>query len=273
MFIYDDFSPSMKRVARVLGMFLFIGLVLGAFAFAFFYFVGAWKTATGSETPRQIVVTGEGKVAVKPDIATFTASVVTQAEKVGEAQSENTRRSNEVLSFLKKSGVEEKDLKTVGYFISPQYQYDSRPCIQIYPSPCPQNPPKIVSYEVRHSIEVKVRDLNKVDDLLAGAVDKGANEVGSVQFTVDKIEKVLAEARQKAIEDAKEKAEVLAKDLGVRLTRIVAFSEGGGPIFPRFEALGKGGDVGFGGGAAPAPQVAPGEQEIQSFVNVVYEFR
>jgi hypothetical protein len=126
---------------------------------------------------------------------------------------------------------------------------------------------------VRHTIEVKLRDLNKVDDLLAGVVEKGANEVSSIQFSVDDEEKVLAEARKKAIEDAKKKAEVLAEDLGVRLTKIVAFSEfGGGPIFARsFEALGKGGDGGF-GGAVPTPQIEPGEQEIRSFVNIVYEF-
>ena len=271
-FIQDNVPQNLQRLSGYLITLLIVGLALSAFAFAFSYFVDGWKTATNTQIPRQINVSGEGKVAIKPDIATFTAAVVTQAGKIGEAQSENTKRSNEMLAFLKGSGVEEKDLKTIGYFINPQYQYDSKPCIQIYPSPCPQNPPRIVSYEVRHTIEVKVRDLNKVDDLLAGVVEKGANEVSSIQFRVDDEEKVLAQARKEAIENAKTKAEILAEDLGVRLAKIVAFSEsGGGPIFTRsFEALGKGGDF---GGAAPTPQVEPGEQEVRSFVNVVYEFR
>lgn len=270
-FLQNNVPQNLHRFAGYLIFLLILGLVLATFAFAYSYFVSA-RNESGEISQRQINVSGEGKVTVRPDIATFTAAVVTQAMKVQDAQSENTRRSNEVLAFLKSSGVEEKDLKTVGYHIIPQYQFDSRPCIQIYPSPCPQNPPRIVSYEVRHTVEVKVRDLNKVDDLLAGVVDKGANEVSSINFRVDDEAKVLAEARKKAIEDATAKAEVLADDLDIRLTRIVAFSEGGGPIFPRFEALGKGGDAGF-GGALPTPQVEPGEQEIQSFVNIVYEFR
>lgn len=269
---YQNLSPQQQKYARYLIIALLTGLVLSSFAFAYSYFVSGWEMATDSDTPRQIAVNGEGKIAVKPDIAVFTASVVTQSAKIQQAQSENTQRSNEVLSFLKGKGIEEKDLKTVGYFISPQYQYDSRPCIQIFPNPCPpQGAPKIVSYEVRHTIEIKVRDLDKVDEFLAGVVDKGVNEVGSIQFSVDDEEKVKAEVREKAIEDAKAKAEVLADQLGVRIKRIVGFSESGsGPIYGRaFEAFGKGGDF----SAPSAPQIEPGEQEMRAFVTVVYEFR
>lgn len=267
------FPREVQQPASYLALLLLVGLVLSAFAFGLSYLVDTWKIATDTQTLRQIVVNGEGKIVTKPDLATFTAAVVTQSAKIKDTQKENTSRSNEVLGFLKSKGIEEKDLKTVGYFISPQYQYDSRPCIQIYPSPCsPQGPPKITSYEVRHTVEVKVRDLNKVDELLSGVVEKGANEVGSISFSVDDEEKVKAEVREKAIEDAKAKAEVLADQLGVKLRRIVSFSEsGGGPIYARtFEVLGKGG----GGNYAPsAPQVEPGEQEIRVFVTIVYEFR
>lgn len=247
------------------------GVILSLFAFAFWYGVSGlneWRNTTGV---RQISVSGEGKVSVRPDIATFTTSVVTQSARVKEAQDENAKRSNEIISFAKANSVMEKDLKTIGYNIIPQYQYDSRPCIQIYPNPCVQNPPRIVSYEVRSSLEIKVRDLGKVDDLLSGVVSAGANEVVSVVFSVDDEEKVRAEARKLAIEDARSKAKVLSKDLRVRLGKIISFSESGGgvPIFFRAEALGKGGGL-----AAPAtPQVEPGEQEIKSNVTIMYEFR
>lgn len=250
---------------------LLAGVIVSLFALAFWYGVSGlneWRNTTGV---RQLSVSGEGKVSVRPNIATFTASVVTQSGKVKEAQDENAERSNAIISFAKANGVMGKDLKTIGYNIIPQYQYDTRPCIQIYPSPCSQNPPKIVSYEVRSSLEIKVRDLGKVDDLLAGVVSAGANEVGSVNFSVDDEEKVKAEARKLAIEDARSKSKVLAKDLRVRLGKVISFSESGGgiPIFFRAEALGKGGapDV------EPSPQVAPGEQEIKSMVTITYEFR
>lgn len=271
MTFYDDFSSSSKRAVRSLILLLLSGLALGAFAFAFWYLVSGWNIATDGQIPRQLNVSGEGKVAVRPDVAIFTVGVVTQAKKVSEAQTGNTGNSNAIIDFLKEQGIEERDIKTVNYSIFPQQRYFDMSC---YSFPCPPSrPPEIVGYEVRHTLEVKIRDLNKVDVTLAGVVDKGANEVGSVRFSVDDEEKVREEARQKAIANAKEKAEALAKDLGVRLTRIVAFSESGGMPYPvRFEALGKGGGGDF-GGATPAPQIEPGEQEIQSFVTVVYEFR
>ena len=115
-----------------------------------------------------------------------------------------------------------------------------------------------------------MRDLNKVDDLLHGVGGAGANEVGSVSFTVEDEKMAMAEARKKAIEDAKAKAAVLAHDLGVSLKKIVGFSESsGGPIFyaGSFESMG-------GAPSAPAtPQVQAGEQEIRSNVTITYEFR
>ena len=255
---------------------LLIGIILSSFAFAFWYGISAWKITRDKTTVRQISVNGEGKVAVKPDLAMFTAGVVTDAAKVKDAQLENTRRSNAVIGFLKQKGLEEKDIKTVGYSIYPQYSYPE-PCPRGLPGyesyPCPASTiPKIKSYQVRHTIEVKVRDLDKTDELLDGVISSGANEVGSVSFFVEDEEKVKVEARKKAIENAKEKAKVLAKDLGVRLGKIMSFSESGGgyPIYARtLEAFSKGGGV----DSAPSPQVEPGEQEVNSNVTITYEFR
>ena len=263
-----------SEVKKYLGGFsspLLLGLILSAFTFAFWYGVSGWKVLQDINLTRQITVSGEGKVAVKPDIATFTAGVVSQAKKVKDAQLDNTRRSNAIISYLKGQGLLEKDVKTVNYSISPQYQYfDTPPC---YSSPCPpRKPPEIVAYQVSHTLEVKVRELDKVDDLLEGVVANGANEVGAINFTIDDEKGVLAEARKKAIDDAEAKARVLAQDLGVRLGKIAGFSESGGPIpiYARtFEA--KGG--GFGGDIAPTPEVQPGEQEIRANVTITYEFR
>lgn len=247
------------------------GLALSSFAFAFWYGVSGWKEMRDKNTVRQITVTGEGKIAAKPDLAIFMAGVVTEAARVKEAQSENTRRSNAMLEFLKQKGLEEKDIKTVGYSIFPQYKYnDAKPCI--LESCPPPRPPKIVSYQVRHTLEIRVRGLDKTDELLDGVVSNGANEVGSVNFSVEDKEKIKVEARKKAIATAKEKARVLAKDLSVRLGKITNFSESDGefPIYARsFEAL----ERSRGGVSAPAPRVETGEQEVRSTVTITYEFK
>lgn len=237
--------------------------------------VKLWKTRPAGELPRQLAVAGEGKTTVKPDIAVFTAGVVTQAAKVKDAQAENTRKSNAIIDFLKKNGVEEKDIKTVQYNVYPQYSYmPVPPCLP--PGPCSISeirPPKISFYQVNQTIEVKVRDLGKVDNLLSGVVSAGANEVGSIAFKVDDPEMARTAARKKAIDNATVKAQALAADLGVRLKRIVSFNEEGSgyPIYPMAMEYSK--SVGLGGGAAPAPQVQPGEQEITANVTIVYEFR
>jgi hypothetical protein len=267
-------QTSSSEIKKFLGGFatpLLIGAVLSTFAFAFWYGVSGWKEWRSIREPWQMSVTGEGKITARPNVAIFTASVLTQAQKVKDAQNENSRRSNAIIEFLKKNGVGEKDIKTVGYNISPQYRYYNEPRCLSYPCP-PQNPPEIASYQVQHTIEVKVRDLDKADNLLDGVVASGANEIGSIRFDIDDKDALLAKARKEAIEDAKGKARVLAQDLGVRLGKIVSFSESGSPIpiFARAAAEAKGG---FGGGAAPAPEVEPGEQEIRSTVTITYEFK
>ncbi|MBI2055992.1 MAG: SIMPL domain-containing protein [Candidatus Sungbacteria bacterium] len=267
-------GPELRRYLGWATLPLLLGLVLSSFAFAYWYFVSA-QNIRGVQEIRQLSVTGEGKVAVKPDIALFNASVLTQAKKVGDAQAENTKRSNAVMAFLKSKGVEERDIKTVGYSVYPQYTYPEPPC---YPgAPCSvrssAKTPEIASYDVRHTIEIKIRNLDLVDDLLEGIVSSGANEVGSINFTFDKPEAVHAEARKKAIEDAKMKAETIARDMGVKLKRITGFSESGGgyPIFAYSAKAGIGG--GTGGGDVATPEVSAGEQEIISNVTIMYEFR
>lgn len=268
--LFLNYSPEIRKYLGWYTTPLLIGVILTLFAVASWYITSAWKIKKDISQIRQISISGEGKVAVKPDAALFNAGIITSAARIGDAQRENTINSNAVINFIKKKGVEDKDIKTIGYHISPQYQYFDTPVCLAYPCP-PRKPPVIVSYEVRHNIEIKVRDLGKVDELLEGVVENGANEVGSIRFSVDDEEKAKAEARKIAIENAKAKAKVLASDLGVRLDRIISFSESGGgfPIFAQtFEAKG-----GFGGDVEPTPRVEPGEQEIKSVVTITYEFR
>lgn len=271
MAFYDDFSKPMKQKMRLLVFLLAAGLTASSFAFAFSYLVSAWDTVSNRVAPRQFSVSGEGKVAVAPDIAMVIAGVLTQAEKVGEAQSDNTKKSNAVIAFLKAQGIAEKDIKTIGYTISPQYQYFTSPPCSSFPCP-PQRTAQITGYEVRHTIEIKIRDFAKTDAILDGVVVQGANEFGSVNFAVDDPERVLAEARAQAIQDAEKKARILAKTLGVRLDRTVGFFEGSDPV-RAYALAGKGGFGGDGLSASQALEVAPGEQEVRSIVTITYEFR
>ncbi len=260
MQFYNDFSErGRKYFRRGMGLFL-AGLVFASFAMGFSYWADAKKTMHPSSGPTQLSVTGEGKVAAKPDIALLSATVATERSTVSAAQTENTVASDRVMRFLRDTGVEERDVKTTNYSIYPQYYY-------------PENRrPEITGYQVRNSFEIKVRDLAKIDDILGGIVTAGANEVGNVSFIIEDPDKLKAEARKLAIAMAKEKAKTLAGDLRVRLKRIAGFAESDGsfpppvPYYMKETALGRGGGGDFG------PELSGGEQEIRVSVTITYDF-
>jgi len=237
------------------------------------YGAGAWKElkdVVRGDTKLEIAVSGEGKVTARPDIARINAAVVTQEEFLKEAQGDNTTKTNVLVAYLKSVGVQESDIKTVGYNIYPQYSYP-QPC---YSGICPitNDQPRITGYQVRTSYEITVRDLERAGEILGGVVGAGANEVGGINFTIDEPDQLQADARKKAIDDAKAKAEKLAKDLGRRLGPIINFSEGGyyPPIMYKSEIMAA---DGRGGGGVSSPSIPPGENEIMVNVSVTYELR
>ena len=210
-------------------------------------------------TTNTISFSGEGKVSAKPDIAKLEFAVVTQAQTSKEAQNANSPKSKAVVDFLRKQGVEEKDIKTLSYNVYPQYNYPRF------------DAPEIKGYEVIQKFEVKIRDLDKTNEILDRLVTAGANNIANVAFTIDEPEKLQAEARVKAIADAKKKARDLEKQLGVNLGKIVNFSEntGGfpGPYYLEAKNFGQGG---VGGGA---PEIPVGENETVVNVTITYQIK
>ena len=266
---YQDLPEEGRRIIHVLAPLLILGLSIAACAAAYSYAVSGWVSSNARYTS-QFSVTGEGKVEARPDTAVFTTTIITQGKKVGDAQEVDTARSNAVIAFLKDKGVAAQDTKTLSYTITPQYVYAiARPCT-INECPAPQ-PPTINSYEVRHALEIKVRDLGASDTLLAGVIARGANEVGQLSFRIDDDAPLKAHAQAEAIAHAQEKADDIARALGVRLTRITQFYENQGGIIPPMPYGDAGGPVMR--ASAVGPTVEPGQQEIRSSVTITYEFR
>jgi uncharacterized protein len=167
--------------------------------------------------------------------------------------------------------VEEKDIKTVGYNVYPQYEWQQSACTP--GGICPPGRQILTGYEVRQTITVTVRDTEKAGELLSSVGELGASEVSSLTFTVDEDESLRDEARAAAIAQAKEKADELAEQLGVKLVRIVSFSEsnGGYPVPYYGEAYGRGGVMAQ--DAKLAPETPMGENTYISNVNITYEIR
>lgn len=219
-----------------------------------------------------VSVSGEGEVFAVPDTAEFTFSIVEEGATAGAVQEAATAKANEVINALKEQGVEEKDIKTVAYELHPKYEWVQERCVAGYGCPGKQVQK---GFTLTQSVLVKARDLNKAGDLLGLVTEKNVTDVSGLTFTIDDEDALRAEARKAAIDDAKEKAEKLAADLGVSLVRIVSFNENGGyypvPYMARDMAVSE--EYGMGAGNEVKVSVPAGENRISSNVSVTYEIR
>lgn len=220
---------------------------------------GEWRGYSRTIPPNTITISGEGKVLAKPDIAVVNVGVIKEDVDLEKVQQSAADIMGQLTKFLKENKIDEKDVKTTSYSISPRYDYR-------------EGEQKLRGYEVFQNLEVKIRDLGKVGAILSGAASRGANQVGSLTFSVDDPKKAKEEARTMAIKEAKEKAGKLSADLGVSLKKIMSYAENDGgfppPIYARADfGLGKGGDF-------PAPTPTPsGENEIRITVYLTYEIK
>jgi len=217
----------------------------------------------GIEAKNTITISDSGEIYAKPDLAVTSFSVITEAKTVAEAISANTKKMNAVIAAIKNQGVEEKDLKTINFNISPHYDYYNPSAS--YPV---SGQRVLAGYDVTQSLQVKIRNLEKVGSIIQVAVDSGSNEASDLQFTIDNQDELEKQAREAAINKTKAKAEVLASQLGVKLVRITSFSENN--YIPYYDSMEKASALGIGGGNA-APQIQTGENKIQVTVSITYE--
>ncbi|MCL4417289.1 MAG: SIMPL domain-containing protein [Actinobacteria bacterium] len=157
-------------------------------------------------------VSGEGKVTTKPDIASVTAGVSSQAQSVRAAQDQINSVINKVTQALKQNGIESKDIQTSNYNITPTYDYTAG--LQ-----------RITGYSASTNILIKVRNLDNINSVIDTATGNGANQISGISFDVDNKTKTQDEARQKAVNEAKIKAAEAAKIAGFKLGRIINYSE------------------------------------------------
>jgi uncharacterized protein YggE len=203
-----------------------------------------------------VTVVGSDEVAAKPDMAEITTGVVTQAPAAQDALQNNSEAMQRLLQALTARGIAERDIQTAGFNVSPQYHHD----------PKGEHPPKIVGYQVSNQVRVKVRRLGQLGPILDEVVSKGANQVHGVAFSVAEPAPLLDEARQKAIEDGRRKAELYCKAAGVTLGRVLLIQEQTphiirpGPVFAARSA----------DGAVP---VAAGELEFHANITVTFALK
>lgn len=260
-----------ERIKNWLGIAIIVSVLL--VAFASLGLVRAFNHSIEPSAFRSFSVTGEGEAVAKPDVAQFTFSVIEEGgTNVGSLQTANTEKANAIIKFLKEQKVDEKDIKTVGYDVSPRYENavcGVRPYMVGAAEVCP--PPKIVGYTVTQTVEVKVRDFTLTGNILAGVVERGANSVSQLYFTIDDPAALENTARADAIENARAKAKTLAQAGGFKVGRLLSIDDNASP-YPYYAR------ESFNLGAAdaavkslPAPSIEPGSQEIKANLVLRYE--
>lgn len=233
-------------------------------------FVGGGVPATST-----ISVSGEGEVSATPDIAKVAFTVRKSAKKLADAQEEVNKNIRTALEGIKKAGIVEKDIKLQNYSSYPTYEWrqGSVSCSGVDCPPYFPGKQVLTGYEVSQSVVITIHNLDTVSEIIDGLGKAGVTDMQGPTFAIDKEDDFKAEARKQAIEKAQIKAEALAKDLNVKLIRVVSFSEEGNyPVYARAEL-----DYakGVSGGISPAnlPELPKGEEKITSNVTISYEIR
>ncbi|MGB9743450.1 MAG: SIMPL domain-containing protein [Minisyncoccales bacterium] len=208
---------------------------------------------------REISVAAEGKVFAQPDIAVLELGVKTEGSAVEKVVKENTEKMNAILGEIKNLGVEEKDIQTTKYNLSPDYDWTEK------------GERIFKGYVLEQQINVKIRDFEKIGQIIEKATARGANLVGGLNFSIDNPEELRAKAREEAIKKAKEKANEIAKQSGIKLKKLVNIYEGQYYWPTRTESLSKESAVAPGFGLAP--EIQTGQLEITVQVTLVYRIK
>jgi len=203
--------------------------------------------------PAAISVTGEATMSVAPDQAQIDGGVTSDAKTAREASDTNNAAMGKVLLALKGAGIDEKDYQTSRLSLQPQY------------APNRSGPSPVVGYHASNRVTVRIRDVTKVANIIDLLVGAGANDIGGINFVVSQASKLLDDAREKAIADARRKAEIYAKAAGVTLGEPLSISEEGGSV-PVFRGK-------MAAPMATAAPVAQGEETLSVTVSMSWAIK
>ncbi|MGI6740780.1 MAG: SIMPL domain-containing protein [Brevefilum sp.] len=211
---------------------------------------------TESGATRSMNVSGTGRVSVVPDIATVSVGVRTEADEVSAALAGNTESANAIASALEDLGVAREDIQTSNFNVYPSDRYD------------PMTGEITGRYfAVENTVMVIVRDLPSLGDVLSTVVGVGANSIYGISFDVADREAAVAEARQLAIQDAKEKAEKIAADAGVTLGDLINITVTSGSLpITYYDSMG-------GAYAESSVPIAAGTLSIIMECNLTFEIK
>lgn len=250
-------SVSVFVLLVVLSVFLFVKLIN---EIKLSSYVGR-----GNQPANVISVSGSGEILAVADIASLSINLMKDGATAKESQDLLNESITKTLAYLKDQKIEDKDIKSEYGGLTPKYSYE-----KCYTYSCPTNT-KIIGYTATQMITIKIRDVDNASVVRTGLADLGVTDITGPTFGIDDEEGFKDQARAKAIDEAQAKADILAKELGVRLGKVVSFSENNGGYYPMYESKLMNADTSVGSGSAPV--LPKGENKITSNITITYEIK
>ncbi|MDQ3289271.1 MAG: SIMPL domain-containing protein [Pseudomonadota bacterium] len=211
------------------------------------------RVGADQSTGTLLSVSAQGEARRVPDVARISAGVVTQAADANAAMRANAEQMTRVIDAIKRAGIAARDVQTSGINLNPQYRYGEN------------QPPVITGYQTSNTVELTVRELDRLGAILDALVSVGANQINGPRLEVEDTVAAYDEARRAALDKAQQRAGMYAKSLGMQVRRIVSISEGGGmgPPMPMMAMarMEKASDT----------SVSPGENTLSANLDVVFE--
>lgn len=262
--MFETNEEQKKKFKYILKAILMILLILAAVKFI---------ANPNRETFRDsISFSGYGEVSAVPDIASVNFSIIQEAKTVKEAQSKVAEIEAGVLDLLKEYKIEDRDIKTESISFNPKYEYrySARACpVGTYCPPGGKN--VLVGYEAHENISLKIRNTDDVGGIVEGIGALDVTNLNGPNFTIDDEDALKEQARQKAIENAKEKAKSLSADLGIRLGKISSFYEQEDSVMPMYyKGAGMMDEMATSAVSEPSIRLPKGENTISSNVVITY---
>lgn len=220
-------------------------------------------TVNPNKADDRFMVSAVGTIYAKADIANIEVGVKTGTQKSPlEASSNGNEKMNQIISQLEKIGIEAKDMKTSNYSLNPVYNWTN------------DRGQELVGYEVVQSLTIKVRDLNKVGEVISQTTEQGANQIGNINFTIDEPDDLKDQARAQAILKAQAKAKLIADQSGLKLGKIKSVQENSQDEYvPMYRNELKMMDSMNSASGVAAPNIQSGENTIEVGVTLVYEVK
>ncbi len=217
------------------------------------------NAASPAADKHTITVTGAGELQVEPDVAYISIGVQSEGTTANEAQTVNAKAFSSLNDKLKKAGIAEKDIKLTSFSVQPQYKYANN------------EKPKLVGYTASHYVQVTYRKMDAIGKLLDEVSAAGANIVNGIQFSTEKQHDYELQALKLAMDNAKAKADVLAKASGGSIKGVLNVTENSSSQPPRIYASYSNEKADM-SASASGTSISSGQLTINTNVTVQYEF-